>query len=221
MNIAVTETMRCAACGQPLPPDAVICVQCGLDLTSGKKHRSQVMHGKAAAAASRPPSRWDEILEDDSKATALAARWDFLKPLFLLLIGLGIVVGWLSHAGAEAADAAVAANTMAALVGGYFLRLAVQVAVGVGGLWVAANLWLGGAGPLHLAFVRLAAIYVTVDVIWIALGGFAPAAFLVGLLSYLFLLMWLFELDLGESFMLALITFCLKLGVIALLIVLF
>jgi hypothetical protein len=214
MTPPAVDTPRCKGCGHPLPDGAVLCVHCGLDLVSGKRHRSRVRRAGTVESASMGLSRWDDILAADSRAAVRAAWWDFIKPACIVLIGLCIVIAWMSGA-AESAEAPSAIGT---LVAGYLLRLAVQVAVGVAGLWILAHTWLGGAGPLHLAVVRLAAIYIVVDVIWIALSGFLLAAFVVGVFTYLGLLMWFFELEPAESLLLALITFFLKLAVIALLI---
>ena len=73
-----------------------------------------------------------------------------------------------------------------------------------------ATLWLGGAGPVGLAIVRLAGIYAMTDLIGIIVAPLVMVGWLIVLVLYVVMLAWLFEFDIKESIMVALITFLLK-----------
>ena len=82
--------------------------------------------------------------------------------------------------------------------------------MGVAGLWLAAKLWLGGAGPLGLAILRLAGIYAMTDLIGIVVAPLLMVGWLIKIAVYVAMLAWLFDFEIAESIMVALITFVLK-----------
>ncbi len=151
-------------------------------------------------------TRWKERLAESRAASEQAARMEYLKPLAMLLLGGGTVMAWLFLTPAEGADAPAAA-TVALL---YPVVLAIELVFGVAGLWVVAKLWLGGAGPLGLAILRLAGIYTAVDLIAVITAPRLILGWIIQLVCYVCLLAWLFELEVSESMILALVTFVLK-----------
>ncbi len=130
---------------------------------------------------------------------------EYLKPLAMLLLGGGTVVAWLFLTPAVGADGPAAALR-------YPVVLAIELVFGVAGLWVVSKLWLGGAGPLGLAILRLAGIYTAVDLLAVIIAPLFFVGWLIQLVCYVCLLAWLFELEVSESIALALVTFLLKVG---------
>ncbi len=153
-------------------------------------------------------TRWKERLAESRAASEQAARTEYLKPLAMLLLGGGTVMAWLFLTPAQGADAPAAA-TVALL---YPVVLAIELLFGVAGLWVVSKLWLGGAGPLGLAILRLAGIYAVVDLLAVIIAPLFFVGWLIQLVCYVCLLAWLFELEVSESIVLALVTFVLKVG---------
>jgi hypothetical protein len=146
------------------------------------------------------------MLQQDREAGARAARREYIKPLVLLLVGGAVVMVVLGLRGADDPDAP--AGAVLALV--YPIGLAIQLVFGVAGLWIAANLWLGGAGPLGLAILRLAGVYAMTDLIGIVVAPLHLVGWIIKIAIYVAMLAWLFEFEIAESIIVALITFVIK-----------
>ncbi len=151
-------------------------------------------------------ARWDKNLQENREADEQAARMEYIKPLVMLLVGGLVVMGLHLMTTPEDPDGISGAVLAAA----YPIGLAIELAFGVAGLWIAATLWLGGAGPLGLAIVRLAGIYAMTDLIGIIVAPLVMVGWLIMVVLYVVMLAWLFEFDIKESIMVALITFLLK-----------
>ena len=151
-------------------------------------------------------ARWDKNLQENREADEQAARMEYIKPLVMLLVGGLVVMGLHLMTTPEDPDG-ISGLVLAA---GYPIGLAIELAFGVAGLWIAATLWLGGAGPLGLAIVRLAGIYAMTDLIGIIVAPLVMVGWLIMVVLYVVMLAWLFEFDIKESIMVALITFLLK-----------
>jgi len=158
-------------------------------------------------------SRWTEARRKSAAKREAAedaeARKEWLIPLALLIAGVGVVItaAMVRESGGEA-DAPP--PWLFALI--YPVRLAIEVVIGMLGLWAACALWLGGAGPLGLGLLRLAGIYAIYDAIVIAIP-LGMISGIIGLLVYIGLLVKLFDLEAADAIMLVIITFVLKLGV--------
>ena len=141
----------------------------------------------------------------------------------MLLLGVVVVVGSLLSSGSAGPDEMSGVSNALH----YVLVLSIELIVGVAGLWAASTIWLGGMGPLGLGILRLAGIYAMTDLIGLFLGSFgmtftftyfdflddtAFVIWLIQMVCYVAMLAWLFELDLGDSIMLAILTFVLKIG---------
>jgi hypothetical protein len=142
----------------------------------------------------------------DQQAGEHAARLEYIKPLALLVVGGVAVMAVLLLRGTDDPDGA--SGAVRALV--YPIGLALELAFGVAGLWVAAKLWLGGAGPLDLAILRLAGIYAMTDLIGIVVAPLQMVGWLITLVLYVVMIAWLFDFEVIESAFVALITFLLK-----------
>lgn len=139
-----------------------------------------------------------ERLLDEQADAAAAARLEYIKPIVMLVGGVAVVMGM-----------SVTAGGREALL--YPIVLAIELVFGVLGLYVATKLWLGGVGPLGLAILRLAGIYAVTDVVSLLTQPLLIVGWLITAAVYVGLLAWLFELEVMESVILALITFLLKL----------
>ncbi len=151
-------------------------------------------------------TRRQENLQKDVEAGEQAARMEYIKPLVMLLVGGLVVMGLHLMTTPEDPDE-VSGPVLAAR---YPIGLAIELAFGVVGLWVAATLWLGGAGPLGLAILRLAGIYAMTDLIGMIVAPLLMVGWLIKIALYVVMLAWLFEFDIKESIVVALITFLLK-----------
>ena len=149
-----------------------------------------------------------ETLQQDRDAGERAARMEYIKPTVMLLLGGGGVMGYLLSSGGVGPFEMSGVGS--ALL--YVLVISIELIVGVAGLWAACALWLGGMGPLGLGILRLAGIYAMTDLIGALLGELAFVGWLIRLVCYVAMLAWLFELDLGDSILLAILTFVLKIG---------
>jgi hypothetical protein len=196
---------HCPGCGQTLMPGAVICVECGFDARIGACREPIVARAAPPPGTERTPSKWDLIVERARADSRRRSRMDVLYPL--VLVGAGLVM--IAMAGGAGTGAAFAP---AGLTIAYFAGLVLSVALGVAALWVASHLWLGGAGPLPLAVLRLAAVYAVVDGVAVIAAPLLIIGWLLALAVYIGLMMWLFELDARDAVMLTALTFLIKLG---------
>ncbi len=145
-------------------------------------------------------------LQLDREAGGRADRLEYIKPLVLLVVGGAAVMAILLLREADDPDAP--SGAVLALV--YPIGLAIQLAFGVAGLWIAAKVWMGGAGPLSLAILRLAGIYAMTDLIGIVVAPLLMVGWLIKISLYVVMLAWLFDFEIIESIIVALITFALK-----------
>lgn len=198
-------TPACTRCGNQLMPGAVLCTNCGLDRRSGRCFESAVERPVDDVSVAPAAGRWDRVLERQAVDAARAARREYFIPAAMLVLGVGVVLALRFILNGNAAPGA--------LVGGYLIGLGIEVVVGVVGLFVAARLWLGGAGPLPLGILRLAGIYAVVDAVSIVVSPLLGFGWVIRLGVYLGLLSWLFDMDLRDSAMLGIITFALKIAV--------
>jgi hypothetical protein len=151
-------------------------------------------------------TRWEQDLQKEREAGEHAARMEYIKPLVMLLVGGLIVMGLHLVTTPDDPDG-VSGPVLAAM---YPVVLSIELAFGVAGLWVAATLWLGGAGPLGLGILRLAGIYAMTDLIAIIVAPLLMVGWLITISLYVVMLAWLFDFEVKDSIAVALITFLLK-----------
>jgi hypothetical protein len=122
-----------------------------------------------------------------------AAVRPYLVPLVLLAIGLGLYVAVaFQQAGARSA----------AVVFGLVLLLGViETIVGIAVAYAVAMLMGTNFGELKAAFVKFAGIFIFTG----ALSALIPFGGLLALLVYLLLLIWLFELEMFEAIVFAIV----------------
>lgn len=120
---------------------------------------------------------------------------EYIKPLVMLVAGAATVMLL------DIGDAS-------ALL--YPVLLAIELAFGLAGLWLACKLYVGGAGPLGLAVLRLAGIYAATDVIAMLADPLGALGLIIHLLCFVGLLAWLFDFDPWETVVVLVVTFLLK-----------
>lgn len=146
------------------------------------------------------------LLDKEEADSRRAARLEYIKPLTMLIVGGCVMMGVYANSGGRED---LSGATLALL---YPVGLAIQLGFGLVGLWLATKVLIDDAGPLHLALLRLAGIYACTDVVGLIVAPLFMLGWLIQGAVYLGMLMWLFELDVTESIVLALITFLLKVG---------
>ncbi len=130
-----------------------------------------------------------------------SARFEYVKPA---------IIGALCLPAAMTLAATRSELPVASALGSYLAVYAIAVVAGVGALWLASVLLLGGAGPLGLGILRMAAAMAAFDSIKFLLGANMVAILLAGL-ALVGLLMWLFEMDAEEAALVAIIIVVLNL----------
>ena len=138
-------------------------------------------------------------MDEDRRDAERAARIEYLKPLFMLVIGGSVVQvllftqeGWWALA--------------------YPVVMLIELAFGVAGLWLSCKLLVGGVGYLGLAILRLAGIYAAMDVLGLFAANFGCIGLIIQLVIYVGLLAWLFEFEWRDAVIVAFVTFMIKLG---------
>ena len=91
----------CSGCGSPMAADAVICLQCGMNLETGERAQTQVQ-AQPAQEAPEPEEEEEEELTTADRVTVVIGEWvpGLFKPKVLIastivtLIGLALM--WLT-----------------------------------------------------------------------------------------------------------------------------
>ncbi len=156
-----------------------------------------------------PRSSWKDSLEIERTQARQCVRMEYIKPLVMLLVGGGAMITYHCFSNRDPDF------TGPALAGIYAGILLIQLVFGVTGLLIACKLWLGGAGRLGLGILRLLGIYAIADLVRLGTDaiGLGLVGWLIELAVYVSLLAWLFELEIRDSIVLAVITWVLKLVV--------
>jgi hypothetical protein len=150
-----------------------------------------------------------EQIDKEQSDSAREARMEYIKPLIMLLVGIGSVITW-HLANGDVVDEDGERTPALGIVAIYLVVFVISLVCGVIGLWLASKLWLGGVGYLGLSILRLAGIYAITDLVGMVVSGLPLLGWFIKAVVYVSLLMWLFELEATESIMLALITFVVK-----------
>ncbi len=111
-------------------------------------------------------ARWNETLQEQREATERTDRMEYIKPLVMLGVCAPIALGLFVRLASS--DPEVSAAAFAVV---YPIGLGVSVTVGILALFIASKLFLGGAGPLGLATLRIAGACAAQDVAYLLLGG--------------------------------------------------
>ena len=202
---------RCPACGSKLAGGAVLCVQCGFNVATGRKATTPI---GAEADHDGEGALAEQELSADDRSYMLKQR-----KIPLAILGAGLCIGaflvWQEARGHEAF------GDLIFPVLGEILK---QVMIGVGLLviaaFVAARVLGTSFGELGPAILKFAAIYVTPSALAELAGSFAGdgywiVAIPVSLVLYYSLLVWLFDLDQFEAWVYTVIAWMINAGVSA------
>lgn len=212
---------KCPSCNQPLKPGAVLCVNCGYNLESGKQLQTNIAEAPADEAAN------DAANETPAAASPLAALGgssavtraleeredevqpspiiEFYLPLGLIVLGLLMRFAQAMYFGDDAVDGFLDALIVTSM------DLAISIPLLLLGLLVSVKLLSVSFGPLGQALFKLLAIllgpaalgdivaYVVSGPLGSELAG-SFAGFLVAVVTMWVLLSQLFDLEGSDAF---------------------
>jgi len=147
-------------------------------------------------------ARWNEAHQAEQQDAEAVARMEYIKPL--VLVAAGVPIGMLlATRGAAGVEAAV----------GWLIFLGLSIVLSMIALFISGRLFLGGGGPLGLDILRIAGAATIADAVYLLLaGGFSPSLMSVLGASFVFvgLVVWLFDMDLEDAALLAIIIWVLR-----------
>ncbi|MBX3357924.1 MAG: hypothetical protein KF745_05805 [Phycisphaeraceae bacterium] len=179
----------CKGCGNFIAPGVVVCTNCGFNTKTGKQ-----LGVKTGV----------DVLEDHSQRAkrqregAKTAQQEYIKPLVMLIVGV--------------AGVAVLGGQGASSVLAYLVATGIGVVVGLAVYWVCCMLWIGFDAPMGLTALRLAGIYVVVDLV-AHLCDLLPIPLLTMILpclTYMGLLMSMLDMEIVDAVVVAIATFIVK-----------
>lgn len=154
----------------------------------------------------------DDALQLEREASKQASRFEYIKPLIIFGIALPfalILVLWFVRRGPDV-------TTVSVLVS-YFLGLGFSLFIAMVALLLASKIIIGSFGPFGLAILRMAAGLAIFDVVYLLLGGSYEITIFPGLVAMVMLagmIVWLFDFDLFEGALVAIIICVLKLAIV-------
>lgn len=216
----------CSVCIRPMAPGTVVCMNCGHDTRKGIQTSSLVqktrtkkgerelkcpncgydMTGAPGLTCPECGHRVDIARPDRHIKSARndTVRDAYRKPILMILIGLVGVSLFMSMFG-QGDDLPT-----------YFLFYAISVPIGILGFFLCCMIWLGFDAPWHLTALNLAAVYAVTDLVQ-ACAGLIPiplVPLLISLLCYMGLLSSMLDLEWEDTWLVAVVTFLIKAGVI-------
>jgi hypothetical protein len=189
----------CPVCGETIAEQATICVNCGYNRRTGRK-----LSARAAVDAETLRGEQQRRLQNEYVLR------EYHLPTGLLVVGLvlnAMLRGW---AGGDVL-------TIASVL---IIETGVGVLITIPALYVAAYLLGLEFGRLHTAMLKIGAIYIFPNAIGLGVGmlvGFWFIGWVVAVGLYFMLLCHLFELELDEAFICAVIIFFVRLLIVVIL----
>lgn len=194
------EKRTCSSCGAVIADRAVICVNCGMNLSTGRKVR--VSDGLSTS-------------ERASKNKQDYMRTQYMYPGIALVVGAIMLVGAAYLQFVSAGDGvAMQGVTLGATVFGVMMLTAVETVAMLIGCLIAAKLIGVGFGSLGSAMVKLPACFVVpaaIDLIVSSLTGFGLFGWGAGIFTYYIMLRLLFDLEEQETVLVIAIVWLTKL----------
>ena len=222
----------CPSCSAQMPADAVICIECGYNVQTGK--RMGEPDAAPAPPRTKPPAEGasapvapveddpsdDEMLDEPTGSPVK----DLYVPLAALAIGIALDIALVfiaSNGGDEGATPRPTVEpSMAAQIG----VVAIHLIFGVILMFPAGiycfklfEIPLGAMGP---ALLKLAAVYVgpgALGAVVAAVSTVEPVGWLIAIAGSLGLAVWLFGLNVFDSIVLSLVTWLLRWWLVVLL----
>ena len=154
----------------------------------------------------------DDALHLEREASKQSSQFEYIKPLIIfgiaLPLALIIVLGFVRR-GPDV-------TTVSVLVS-YFLGLGFSLFIAMVALLLASKIIIGSFGPFGLAILRMAAGLAIFDVVYLLLGGSFNITVFPGLVAMVILagmIVWLFDFDLFEGALVAIIICVIKLAIV-------
>ncbi len=216
----VDRSPPCPVCMHSMPPEAKVCVACGYHVEKGIQSSTQIektktkrggrkyecrecgydLRGLRSGICPECGTRVKLTKEEERERIARdVLKEEWRKPGIYFGVGAGGLA--LFHTAMGQPEALV----------GYSILLGVQILVGYAVLWLCFN-FIGDIGTPLLNLVRLASIYVMVDLIGVFVG-FIPIfiiPFVIKLLAYIGLFSDAFDTDWQDSFIVIFLTWLAK-----------
>lgn len=211
---ASPEQTTCPSCHKAVRPGAVICINCGYNLKSGEQVGSDVLAdheiippqkqaipGGLFAAAQMSKVKLGQTKEQADAQISLQKIIDYQLPVCLTFIGVMLAITQGIFFG-NSDEWSVAANVVFV-----FTKLLFFVPFYIVALFISAKLMGISFGNISSAAIKIAAIILLPNTLGVIVSNIIPeVGWLVGWglswATYFFLLSFLFELEMGETFML-------------------
>lgn len=219
MSAANAQPRACVNCAMILGPNSIICARCGYNTETGMVLGTFKKAGAGRKCAkcgydltglktpkcpecgtvNRPLSK-QEQLRKDSRALA---RREYLRPVILFAVALGIVLALTAAVGGRFS------------ISEYLLVYAISVPVGIVVYLMCCALWMGSDAPLGLTALRLAAVFALGDIA-VGMAAFVPLLYLqiaMIVAVYGVLIHKLMDLDLQDAMIVGVVTSFTRYGV--------
>ena len=154
----------------------------------------------------------DDALKLEREASKQSSRLEYIKPLVIFGIAFPFSLILVANSGGWDQDV-----TTTSILSFFVFRFGLSLLLAMGALLIAAKILIGGFGPFGLAFLRMASALAVFDVVSLLLGGGWNLSVFPGLVATIILagmIVWLFDFDLTEGALVAIIICILKLAVV-------
>ena len=214
---------QCPSCGAEMAADAVICIECGYNVSTGQQM------GEAPAQAPPPRRRRDQ--DDEARAETerrierAEANRNLWVPLGFVIVGIALeLTPFFVTIGQAAADGESEVALFAGMALGMkvvltLVGLVIGVAVSLLACFTAAKIMDIDFGPLGTGILKLAAVYMAPGAVAVMLNDLVfGLGWIVSGGVYYGLLSWLFDLDFLETVVVAVVLSFIKTWLIVLVI---
>ena len=154
----------------------------------------------------------DDALQLEREASKQSSRFEYVKPLVIFGIAFPFSLILVANSGGWDQDV-----TTASILGFFVIGFGLSLLLAMVALLIAAKILIGGFGFLGLAVLRMASVLAVFDVVSLLLGGGLNISIFPGLVATIILagmIVWLFDFDLTEGALVAIIICVLKLALV-------
>ncbi len=154
----------------------------------------------------------DESLQLERDTSKQSTHFEYVKPLVIFGITFPFSLILVANSGGWDQDI-----TTASALCFFVINFGLSLLLAMVALLIAAKILIGGFGPIGLAVLRLASALAVFDVVLLLLGGGWHFTIFPGLVATILLagmIVWLFDFDLTEGALVAIIICVLKLALV-------